>query len=82
VKLLPGTTFQAIFVACGSNENAAGMFYGNVWKKVIIERPGRWIGMRSDPATRENRKGDKSLLVIDAKEAITVNRELLLTQDG
>lgn len=43
------TVFQPIFVACGSDENAAGMFYGNVWKKVIIERPERWIGIRSDP---------------------------------
>ena len=25
------------------------MFYGNVWKKVIIGRPERWIGIRSDP---------------------------------
>jgi hypothetical protein len=27
----------------------AGMFYGNVWKKVAIERPEYWIGIRSDP---------------------------------
>jgi len=25
------------------------MFYGNVWKKVIIDRPELWIGIRSDP---------------------------------
>ena len=25
------------------------MFYGNVWKKVIIERQDHWIGMRADP---------------------------------
>jgi hypothetical protein len=25
------------------------MFYGNVWKKVIIGRPELWIGIRSDP---------------------------------
>ena len=31
------------------NEEIAGMFYGNVWKKVIIERPELWIGIRSDP---------------------------------
>ncbi|HZR33295.1 MAG TPA: hypothetical protein VFA76_15725 [Terriglobales bacterium] len=35
-------------IACGMDERA-GMFYGNVWKKVIIERPERWIGIRSDP---------------------------------
>jgi len=44
-----GTVFQSIFLACGLNEEAAGMFYGNVWKKVIIARPERWIGIRSDP---------------------------------
>jgi hypothetical protein len=41
--------FQAIFEACGLDEDRAGMFYGNVWKKIIIERPERWIGIRSDP---------------------------------
>ena len=44
-----GTVFHAIFEACNLNENLAGMFYGNVWKKVIIERDDHWIGMRSDP---------------------------------
>jgi hypothetical protein len=44
-----GTVFHAIFEACNLNENLAGMFYGNVWKKVIIERDDRWIGMRADP---------------------------------
>jgi hypothetical protein len=44
-----GTAFQAIFIACGLNEELAGMFYGNVWKKVIIDRQERWIGIRSDP---------------------------------
>jgi len=44
-----GTVFHAIFEACGQNEELAGMFYGNVWKKVIIDRPERWIGIRSDP---------------------------------
>jgi hypothetical protein len=44
-----GTAFDPIFVACGFNEEVAGMFYGNVWKKVIIDRPERWIGIRSDP---------------------------------
>jgi hypothetical protein len=47
-----GTVFHAIYVACGLNENVAGMFYGNVWKKVIIERDDRWIGIRNDPVTR------------------------------
>jgi len=44
-----GTVFDAIFEACNLNENLAGMFYGNVWKKVIIERDDHWIGMRADP---------------------------------
>jgi len=44
-----GTVFNAIFEACNLNENVAGMFYGNVWKKVIIERDDHWIGMRADP---------------------------------
>jgi hypothetical protein len=44
-----GTVFHAIFVACGFNEECAGMFYGNVWKKVIIQRQENWIGIRSEP---------------------------------
>ena len=43
-----GTVFQPIFTSCG-DEELAGMFYGNVWKKVIIDRQERWIGIRSDP---------------------------------
>lgn len=46
-----GTVFQPIYVACGYSEQQAGMFYGTVWKKLIIERPERWMGIRSD-ATR------------------------------
>jgi hypothetical protein len=42
--------FQPIYeIACGMDEDRAGMFYGNVWKKVIIDRPELWIGIRSDP---------------------------------
>jgi hypothetical protein len=44
-----GTPFHAIYEACGLNEEVAGMFYGNVWKLVIIERQELWIGIRSDP---------------------------------
>jgi hypothetical protein len=44
-----GTVFEPIFDACGLNEERAGMFYGNVWKKVIIDRTDRWVGIRSDP---------------------------------
>jgi hypothetical protein len=44
-----GTVFDPIFVACGFHEKLAGMFFGNVWKKVIIDRQERWIGILSDP---------------------------------
>jgi hypothetical protein len=44
-----GTVFDAIFEACGRSEDLAGMFYGNVWKNVIIHRDELWIGIRSDP---------------------------------
>jgi len=44
-----GTVFQPIYIACGLNEERAGIFFGSVWKMVIIGRPERWIGIRSDP---------------------------------
>ncbi|HEY4211626.1 MAG TPA: hypothetical protein VGM84_09115 [Steroidobacteraceae bacterium] len=43
-----GTVFHPIYVACGYSESLAGMFYGNVWKKVIIARDEMWFGVRSD----------------------------------
>jgi hypothetical protein len=43
------TVFQPIFIACGLNHERAGMFFGNVWKKVIMDRPEGWVGIRSDP---------------------------------
>ena len=43
-----GTVFQPIYYACGCDEELAGMFYGSIWKKVIIDRPERWIGIRSN----------------------------------
>ena len=43
-----GTVFQPIFDYFG-DEQLSGMFYGNVWKKIIIERDEHWIGIRSDP---------------------------------
>jgi hypothetical protein len=43
-----GTVFDPIYRACGLNEELAGMFFGNVWKKVIIDRDERWVGIRSD----------------------------------
>jgi len=44
-----GTVFLPIYFACGENQELAGMFYGNVWKKVIIDRRERWVGIRPDP---------------------------------
>jgi hypothetical protein len=44
-----GTVFDPIFEACGRNEELAGMFFGNVWKRIIIGRNERWIGVRFDP---------------------------------
>ncbi len=44
-----GTPFGPIFEACGENAERAGMFFGNAWKKVIIDRPEEWIGIRFDP---------------------------------
>ncbi len=44
-----GTPFEVIYSACGLNEELAGMFFGNVWKKVIVERREHWIGVHSDP---------------------------------
>lgn len=46
------TAFEQIFRACGSSEQQAGMFFGNVWKMVIIARPERWVGIRSDQTFR------------------------------
>lgn len=43
-----GTVFQPIYDHFG-DEELAGMYYGNVWKKVIIDRRERWVGIRSDP---------------------------------
>lgn len=45
-----GTVFEPIYTtACGYSEQQAGLLFGNVWKKVIIAREERWIGIRFDP---------------------------------
>ena len=44
-----GTAFQPIYEACGLNEELAGMRFGLVWKKIIVERPEHWIGLHADP---------------------------------
>ena len=43
-----GTVFQPIYELFG-DEELAGMFYGNVWKQVIIDRHELWIGIRLNP---------------------------------
>jgi len=50
-----GTVFQPIYHVFNGDEVRAGMFYGNVWKKVIIDRDEQWCGIRPDPTFR--RKG-------------------------
>jgi hypothetical protein len=44
-----GTSFTAIYEACNHNEELAAKIFGTAWKMVIIDRPERWIGIRSDP---------------------------------
>jgi len=44
-----GTVFQPIYEACGLNEERAGMFFGIVWKRIIVERREHWIGLHADP---------------------------------
>jgi hypothetical protein len=44
-----GTPYSPLWEACGRNDELAAMVFGNLWKKIIIERPERWVGIRSDP---------------------------------
>ena len=44
-----GTPYQAIWERCGYSEHQAALFFGNLWKLRVIERPERWIGIRNDP---------------------------------
>ena len=44
-----GTVFDAIYQACGQSVDQAGMFFGNVWKMVLIGRDEQWVGIRVDP---------------------------------
>jgi hypothetical protein len=43
-----GTPFEPIYDLFG-DEELAGMFFGRVWKKAIIDRPEEWVGIRFDP---------------------------------
>ena len=42
-----GTVFQPLYDYF-LDDILAGMFYGNVWKKVIIDRTETWIGIRQN----------------------------------
>jgi hypothetical protein len=44
-----GTPFQPLYHVCGRSRQLAGMFFGSVWKKIIIDRPEEWVGIRFDP---------------------------------
>jgi hypothetical protein len=44
-----GTVFEPVYEVCGFHEKRAGMLFGNIWKRVIIGRRERWIGIRADP---------------------------------
>ena len=44
-----GTPYEAIYIACRRNSQLAALFFGNVWKQIIIDRPETWIGYRADP---------------------------------
>jgi hypothetical protein len=44
-----GTAFQPLYDICGESHQLAGMFFGSVWKKIIIDRPEEWVGVRFDP---------------------------------
>jgi hypothetical protein len=44
-----GTPFQPLYYICGESHQLAGMFFGSVWKKVIIARREQWVGIRFDP---------------------------------
>jgi len=46
-----GTPFQAIYDHLGDVDLAA-LFFGNIWKLRIIERPEEWIGIRNNPINR------------------------------
>jgi hypothetical protein len=50
----PALWFEPILHACGDQEDVVGMFYGNVWKKVIIDSSELWIGIRSAPTFPES----------------------------
>jgi hypothetical protein len=43
-----GTPFQPLYHVCGASHQLAGMFFGSVWKKIIIDRPEEWVGIRFD----------------------------------
>lgn len=54
-----GTPWHAIWECHGQSDHQAALFFGNLWKLRIIERPGeQWIGIRNteDRPTFPNRR--------------------------
>jgi hypothetical protein len=43
------TPLDPLYEACSENEQLSGQFFGVVFKWVVIDRPERWVGYRSDP---------------------------------
>ncbi|MGH7136427.1 MAG: hypothetical protein ACREHD_11855 [Pirellulales bacterium] len=52
-----GTAWEPIWERHGQSEEQARLFFGNLWKLRIIERPEQWIGVRNtdDRPTFPNR---------------------------
>ena len=48
-----GTPYHAIWVRSGRDDRRAALFFGQIWKKRIIEHKEDWIGYRSDGVTRQ-----------------------------
>jgi hypothetical protein len=43
-----GTVFEPTYVACAFSEEQPGMFFGNVYKKMVIEHSSHGVGIRFD----------------------------------
>ncbi|MCX6594644.1 MAG: hypothetical protein NTZ56_24285 [Acidobacteria bacterium] len=43
-----GTPLEHIYESCNRNVEEAGMMFGRLFKKIVIDRPEEWVGYRSD----------------------------------
>lgn len=43
-----GTPLDHIYQSCNQNVDEAGMMFGRLFKKIVIDRPEEWVGYRSD----------------------------------